>query len=606
MANVVQVSIDLDLDSLKAGLTKAENAGAESGKKIGKNVGEGAEGGAAQYFKGLEKKLLAIGGLIAGAFSVKKIVEEAMNADSAIARMNAALNNAGSYSKAASMDFENFASQLQKSMGVEDSASMSLLALAKSFGVSNDKAKQMTETAINLAAATGMSLDSAMRQLGGTLDGSTGRLGKLAVGLKDMSPEALKAGGAIDYFQKRFAGSAAAQLDSFAGAIKSAQLGFSDILKEMGLLVTRSPVLTKAVAFIGEQFNKLSEYLQGFRKNGVDVVGQFFVKVMDVTNVLGKTLLPTLELVFNLGVALFKALVAGTSALTAGFFGIGYGIAVVQEKMGIMSAEGVANMKALFEASKAATVDLANDAANSFGEVMTFKGTEAANNFINSFQTAIGDGSAKLKDAGTLGIGQVQVGINEASAGLNFNEFTKQFEIAAQKGKSTMEGLSKSMYQIMVTGTTNLFVKMGEAWQNGQDVFAAFGKAVLGVFADLAIQLGSFYVSLGIANLFLNPAAAAAQLLGGFALLTLGGVLKALSGGGGGAPATAVTPSGGVATNNGANIGGDITNVSPQRNEPSQQINVHIQGNVLDRRQTGLEIADALMEAGFANGVVTS
>jgi hypothetical protein len=598
-----EVVIHIDLDSLKASFKQAEDDSAESGKKIGKNLGEGAESGSEKYLKGLQNKLLALGSALFAGFSVKKIIDEASQADSALARMNAALNNAGSYSAQASREFEDYANTLQKTMGIEDEAALGLLSLAKSYGVTNDRAKEMVATAINLSAATGMGLDAAMRQLGATLEGNAGRLSKLSKDVGDLGPAALKAGQAIDILNARFSGSAAAQMDSFGGSIKAASLAFEDVMKELGFLVTRSPVVIKAVQFIGQQFQHLGDYLEGFRKGGVDVVGQFLKKILDVSEALSHTLLPVFEVVYNIGRMVFSAITTAVSTLYTDIVGLG---ALVGKVLSAISPEkfGAFNetMQGMFEAAKQTTDQLAQETVDSAGQIFSTGGSKAAQGFIEGLNTAIGDGTDKLRTSAELGISKVNDEIQQSTSNMNWDAFLKGFRDAALKAQGTMDSLSKNMYQILVTGSSNVFVKMGEAWQNGTDVMTAFGKAVLSMFGDLAIQLGTFYFTLGLANLFLNPAAAAAEIIGGAALLTLGGVLKAL-GGGGGSSATAVTPSGGVAVNNGANIGGDVTAVQEQRKaEPTTTIHVNVQGNVLDRRQTGLELADAISEAFGANG----
>lgn len=609
MSNTTQVTIDLDLDSLKAQLSDAEKASAESGKKIGKGVGDGAEKGAGDYLSSLEKRLVALGTLIVGAFGFKKIIEEAANTDAAIARMNQSLNLTGSYSVEASNQMQAFADSLQKTMGIEANTSYGLIALAKSFGVSNDRAKEMTETAINLSAATGMSLDGAMRQLGATLEGQVGRLGKVSSALKDMGPVALKSGEAIDYLHSRFAGTAAAQLDTFAGAVKLAEFSFTDILKNMGELVTRSPVIIKAIAFIGKAFSDIADYFKGFQKNGVDVVGQFVVKIVDAGRAVASVLLPTLEVLFNIGKAVFDALATGVSTVATGIAGLALLVGKAQAAVGLMSQSAVDTLQNIYDASKDTTEQLANDTGAAFENSLSTSGSTAAMKFIDNFQAAIGAGTGKLVDAANMVGPAIQGGIDATTQAINWDNFVRGFGIAAQKGQQTMEQLSKNIYQVMVTGTSNLFEKMGEAWQNGTDVFAAFKSAILGMFGDIAIQLGTFYFTMGLANIFLNPAAAAAEIGGGLALMTLGGVLKALGGGGGGggaspsSPATAVTPSGGVAVNNGANIGGDVTSVSDQNAQPSTQVHVNVQGNILDRRQTGLELADAINDAFGSTGV---
>ncbi len=601
MANIVKVEMELDLDSLKAGLAKGEDEAAKGGKKSGEG-----------FLKGFGGAIAGIAAVVGAAFSVSKIVEEANAADKALLSMNQALNTAGDYSVEASEKFQAFAESIQAATTIEDGQVMSLLALAKTFRVTNDEAEKMTKAAIELSAATGMDLEGALKALGQTTEGTVGRLAKIAPELKDMTPEALKAGAAMDYFIGRFGGTAAAQTQTFAGAMAQATNSFQDILKELGFLITRSPVLIKVVQLLGQSFGDLADYIQSFGKSGQDVLGQFAVKLGQISLTLTQTVIPAFEFLYHVGVTLFKSLQTGLAAIFAGITGIGYAVASLTEKLGL-AAEGSAEpFKQMFEAAKETTVQFADEMIATVPELTNQAGSKAAEGFVTGFVSKMGDGTARLKTAASLVGPILHEAVDNSVKDLSWDMFVSSFKGAATDIESKIRDVGKTMYTVMVTGVSNTFAAVGAALVKGEDVFAAFGKAILGMFGDMALQLGSFYLALGVANLFLNPVAAAAQIGGGLALLTIGGALKALAGGGGGGQTTTASPSGGgggfAQTDNSLQEQEpEFANLS-EANEAQEKTSVivNVQGNILDRRQTGLELADALNDAFGSNGVTVA
>ena len=133
------------------------------------------------------------------------------------------------------------------------------------------------------------------------------------------------------------------------------------------------------------------------------------------------------------------------------------------------------------------------------------------------------------------------------------------------------------------------------ALQTGGNAFKAFGNVVLGLLGDLAIQLGTFFITTGIAKSFLDVAAPGSSLIfAGAALVALGSLLKGAVGKG----AKAASP--------GSSITPPLTPAQPISDniERQQQANIVINGDLLDADSTGLRIANILKEQGFANSVI--
>jgi hypothetical protein len=156
----------------------------------------------------------------------------------------------------------------------------------------------------------------------------------------------------------------------------------------------------------------------------------------------------------------------------------------------------------------------------------------------------------------------------------------------------------------IVNGLTNSFAGLGKALAKSENGFQAFGKAVLSALGSMAIQIGSMLVSIGLGFQALGPVlpvfglSGGAAIAAGLGLIVLGGALQALGEGGetGAGTATATGGGGVVGAGGTADLGAVADGSQMERNKPGTQIAVNIQGNVLDRRQTGIEIVEIIKE----------
>lgn len=182
-----------------------------------------------------------------------------------------------------------------------------------------------------------------------------------------------------------------------------------------------------------------------------------------------------------------------------------------------------------------------------------------------------------------------------------------QFDKMAQQKAKQLSEFSVIAKTFFFNTMSQGFQSFGAALVKGEDGFAAFGKAFLGILGDLAIQMGNVFIAAGIANQFIplfGFVAGTGSIIAGAALVALGGALKALSGGAGGAGA-ATAGGGGVAaepqTVGGFNAGAPITDT---RMTPSTVVNFTIQGDVLDSDLTQNRIVQLLNDAIDTKGAV--
>lgn len=182
-------------------------------------------------------------------------------------------------------------------------------------------------------------------------------------------------------------------------------------------------------------------------------------------------------------------------------------------------------------------------------------------------------------------------------------QHSQKMKEIAEKETAVMTKLRGVVQAGIVNGLTNAFAGLGKALVKGQNGFEAMGKAVLGAMGAMAIQIGSMLVAIGLGFSALGPVmpvfglSGAAAVAAGLGLIVLGGALSAMGEGGETGAGTATAGGGGVVGNGGtANLGGVADGTNLEAQGPQTQIAVNVQGNILDRRQTGIELVEVIRE----------
>lgn len=241
----------------------------DSAMNILGKAGQGASDGFKSLVGGVTIANLASSAIIGVANEIKSFVVGSVNAaaeqENAINRLSQALKSAGSFSQAAIDDFSNFASELQQVSVYGDEVVISQLALAKSFGASNEQAKKMVQAAADLAATYGGSLESRVEQLGKTLTGTAGKLGTLIPGFKDLTEAQLRSGEASDFINSKIGGAAANELNTYAGQVVATKNAYSDLQEELGAFVTSSTSVSGVNTVLKGLFEEMTESLKDYR-----------------------------------------------------------------------------------------------------------------------------------------------------------------------------------------------------------------------------------------------------------------------------------------------------------------------------------------------------
>lgn len=164
--------------------------------------------------------------------------------------------------------------------------------------------------------------------------------------------------------------------------------------------------------------------------------------------------------------------------------------------------------------------------------------------------------------------------------------------------------VTQAIQSQLAMGVARSIAFITESLIKGQLSFEAFGRFILGVLGDAAIQIGTMAIAAGLAIDSIGKLTGTQAVIAGAALIAIGSVMKALSGGGGLGGGAGASAGGGFS----GGFGG-ATEATPFIEEPeiekqkeSTQVTVNVQGNILDRRETGLELAAIIAESFDING----
>lgn len=280
MAESIEFRLKVIEDKLGLALDQNEKKAKSLGDTLSVAVGTFAGQAAIKGFSLLGNAIGSVNDFIFDSIKASAEQEAALN------RLGQALKQTGDFSQGALDDFNAFASELQKSSVFADEVVLGQLAIAKSFGATNEQAKGLVQAAANLSAQLGGSLEENVFKLAKTLNGEVARAFKAAIPeLKGLSQEALNAGGAIDIINQKFAGSAQAQLETYSGSLTALTNAFGDLQEIVGDTITQSDFVKGVFSSISEAINTTISSIQEYQAQQ-KVLNQGFVDNQSEINAL--------------------------------------------------------------------------------------------------------------------------------------------------------------------------------------------------------------------------------------------------------------------------------------------------------------------------------
>jgi len=156
----------------------------------------------------------------------------------------------------------NQASALQRVTTFGDEAIISQQAFLASLDFTETQIKDIINASVDLSEATGISLESAVRNTAKTFSGLSGELGELIPQLRDLTTEEMKAGEAVKVMADLFGGTAQAQAETLTGKIEQMKNAVSDAGEAIGSLL--APVVISVAGGIANLANATGSLVNNF------------------------------------------------------------------------------------------------------------------------------------------------------------------------------------------------------------------------------------------------------------------------------------------------------------------------------------------------------
>lgn len=634
MAEIL-IQISGDVTNINKTLDDLTKSAESKGNAIGTGITAGLTASLATA--GLQA-INKLGSTLSGLF--QKSIDEAAQAGVALNLFNTSLAASGNFSEQASLKFQNFAKSLQDTTGISDDAIISNASLLASLGrLSGEGLERATQAAIDLAATGRISLEGAFSAIEKAANGNTAALGRLGIKIDESIPQAERFGVALGQIESRLGGLAAAQINTFSGALGLLSTNFNDVLENFGKLITESPTVIGLVKQIGLAFGQFANSIAGL--GGQDIVGNLIKQVLQLGQSITTYVIAPLELLFNVGNFVFKSMVTGLNViglaiasviesvalLVSGFLDlaskVGTVVGVFNKEIGDGIKNGLGGLRdtlatngvALRETFQENLVASANETGEAFATALDFPISNGLSNTLTKVQVMAEGVSQTVKTTVKNAQQEIQLSMQElvdqlpSTASVISAGYSSLFLDFSLKGKAAVDALAQrtnefknsvnGAFKTFATGFAQSFAQIGAALVKGQNLFAAFGKAILGVFGQLAVNTGTAIFLMGLGTY--NPG----QVAAGLALIALGGVLQALAGGGaeGGSGVGGSASGGGSIPAQSAVAGGTgATQTAFNPDQVGTQVNVNVAGNILNTRDSQLAIVESLQGFFDTNG----
>ena len=267
-------NLNIKIRAVGAKKTKDELKGVESGLA---KLGKAAAIASAAFFGA---KMLLSG--------MQRFIELAAEQELAERQLSTALGRT-------SKELLDQATALQRVTTFGDEAIISQQAFLASLEFSEEQIKKIISASIDLSAATGISLESAVRNTAKTFSGLSGELGELIPQLRDLTAEEMKAGDAVKLLSDLFEGQATAQTKTLSGSIVQMKNAVGDAGEAIGALF--APVVVSVADDLKDAANFTSDFLDGLKNiqefgvsGGIEEVKKNFDQTAESQNALGKAL----------------------------------------------------------------------------------------------------------------------------------------------------------------------------------------------------------------------------------------------------------------------------------------------------------------------------
>ena len=151
------------------------------------------------------------------------------------------------------------AAELQSRSVLGDEVVIGQQAYLASLGMTEEQIGRVIEASAQLSAATGITLDSAVKNLAKTFGGLTGELGESIPKLKELTVEQLKNGEAVDFILENYKGFAESVAQTALGPLRQLNNAWGDFLEQIGAaMMPFATKVTRALTVVVQMLQSLS------------------------------------------------------------------------------------------------------------------------------------------------------------------------------------------------------------------------------------------------------------------------------------------------------------------------------------------------------------
>ena len=195
-------------------------------------------------------------------------IKGAEEQEDAINRLNTALQASGDFTEAASLDFQEYASNLQKVSRIGDEVTLANLALLKSLApLTNEGLKAANTAAVNLSTALRIDLESAVRLVGKAANGNVEAFKKYGVEIRKGKTDAESFANTINTLNERFGNAAANDINTYSGSVAQLKNSYSDVLEEIGNFIIKNDTVIASVKTSTGFFDSLARSIKDYAEN---------------------------------------------------------------------------------------------------------------------------------------------------------------------------------------------------------------------------------------------------------------------------------------------------------------------------------------------------
>lgn len=301
----VRINVDADQNAIRAvqkeinGIEKALGSLEKTGDSLGGSLGRITEIFTGAFAANIATA--ALGSLISSVQSFGKAiisdgVASAQEFEAALNNFNIALASNGEFTKQASAEFVAFADAVEKSTGIADDSILRTGALlANITGATGESLKGATQATIDFASALQIDLESASRILGRAVEGNVEGLKRYGIEVEKGKTSTENLANVVEAISARFGGTAAQQINTFAGAVRLNSNAFDDFTKAIGQTITQNQTIIGVIKAVAVEFGRLEEFIKAnqqeirtFISEGVIFAINGLLGLINVLDVLGR------------------------------------------------------------------------------------------------------------------------------------------------------------------------------------------------------------------------------------------------------------------------------------------------------------------------------